>query len=334
MTIEFKCSQCQTMLRVADEAAARQVRCPSCQAITMAPGVSGADSAPQHTTPQYGSSALTPAEENPYRSPMPSPVPTAGVPELVGGPLEAGYVLSRAWEIFKIHWGLCLVATLIPAAAQQMGGVVLQVAVGILSQIDPAVGIIGFILLYLAMLVAIIWINIGQMLFMLRVAQGETPDIMNLFRGGPWLLSMILLAIIIFPAMYLFMALVIGVPTGLGAVLGLALGSKEPVFAIIGLVVGSVCALGMIVYLGLGISQCAYFLIDRNAGIFESLRGSWQMTQGNRLAIFLVFVLITLINMGGLLACCIGILATMPYTALAVAVMYTILARSPRTLIA
>lgn len=329
MTIEFRCSQCQSLLRIPDTAAGKQVRCPKCSAVVHAPESTNAPVAGSSTPnipPEPVGSAARGTEVNPYASPLHSPIATAGVPELVGGPLDVGYVLSRSWEIFKIHWGLCLVAALIPTGVQQMASMLLQAFLGIAMQFDPAVGIAVFVLGFIVMIPVMVWINIGQMLFFLRVAQGEQPEIRNMFRGAPWILSMIGLWLLMSILLNLALWVCIGVPVGMGVALGAALGEPGG-GALFGLAIGGVVGAVALVYLVLAYSQGAYLLIDRNTGVIDALRGSWQMTQGNKLAIFLVFLVAGLINLAGLAACCIGMIATMPYTLLAIAVMYTVMAK-------
>ncbi|MCE9553284.1 MAG: hypothetical protein K8T91_07890 [Planctomycetes bacterium] len=261
---------------------------------------------------------------------MPSTVPTSSIPDMVGGPLEAGYVLSRTWEIFKIHWGLCLVAALIPGGVQQLVSMVLQVFIGVAAQIDP---ILAVIILFLAVLIAIplmVWLNVGQMLFMLRVAQGEAPEIGIMFRGAPWILRMVGLWLLLSLLLNVTLWICIGIPAGVGVALGAALGEPGG-GALVGVILGAVVGLIVFAYLTFAFSQAAYLMIDRNVGVMDSLRGSWQITQGNKLAIFLVYLMLMLINLGGLAACCIGVMATMPFSILALAVMYTIMARSSQT---
>jgi predicted Zn finger-like uncharacterized protein len=333
MLIEFNCTQCQTTLRVDDSAAGRQVRCPKCSAVLMAPsrGTQYSPATPAEST-RVGPTVMMPADPNPYASPSLAATPDAGkIPPLRGGPLEVGYVLSRTWEIFKIHWPLCLVATLVPGGIQQGLGIVLQMAIKVLAPVSMGAAIVVGIALYLGAVVLIIWLNVGQFIFMLRVADGETPDIANLFRGGPWIVRLFLLWIVLMLAFYGVLILTLGVPLGIGALAGLA-GAKSGTAGIaLGLVVGGAIGVVLFFMLATAWSQCIYVLIDQNAGVFESLRLSWQLTQGNRMAILGVFLTLVVINIGGFLACCIGILGTAPFSMLALAVMHTALARTAQT---
>jgi len=330
MPVEFHCQQCQTVLRVPDAAAGKPVRCPKCSAVVVAPQP-GSEQTPAVSPPGSPLAAGTPATPrgpnvNPYASPLHSPAANAGIPELVGGPLDVGYVLSRTWEIFKIHWGMCLVASLIPGAVQQVLVIVLQVIIGVAGQVDPALAVGVMILAVLAIIPVIVWLNAGQTLFFIRVARGETPDIVNVFRGAPWILRFIGLFLLLWLIVDGVLLICVGAPALLGGALGAIFRAAGP-GAALGLIVGGLLGVCAVIYLTLAYSQAIYLMIDRNAGVIDSLRGSWQITQGNKLTIFLILLLLGLINLGGVLACCIGIIATMPYTALAVAVMYTVMAK-------
>lgn len=59
MSIEFHCNQCQSILRVADEHAGKQAKCPQCEFINMIPMSSTTAAAPELATAK---------SENPYQS--------------------------------------------------------------------------------------------------------------------------------------------------------------------------------------------------------------------------------------------------------------------------
>jgi phage FluMu protein Com len=87
MAIEFRCRSCEKLLRVGDEAAGRQVRCPACGELNHVPsldapqtsrssisewGPQAAASAPKQGvagSPFAGAARAAPVSENPYQSP-------------------------------------------------------------------------------------------------------------------------------------------------------------------------------------------------------------------------------------------------------------------------
>ena len=65
-----------------------------------------------------------------------------------------------------------------------------------------------------------------------------------------------------------------------------------------------------------------YFLVDKNSGIVESLKRSWQITRGNLINLFLLYLLFLVINFFGFLALVIGLFLTLPITMVAEAFVY------------
>src|SRR5437660_8766957 len=97
MTIEFRCSQCSQRLRVPDDAAGKNARCPKCQALMMVPA-SAAQPSVEPSSAAGGFAALpsqTPPVVPPPNDPFaglpgtsassPPPKPLGGVP-MGGGP--------------------------------------------------------------------------------------------------------------------------------------------------------------------------------------------------------------------------------------------------------
>ncbi len=64
MSIEFICPSCNNVLRVPDEHAGKQARCPECQQVSQVPFLS-MDGAPLPTEPPIH----TPGTDNPYAAP-------------------------------------------------------------------------------------------------------------------------------------------------------------------------------------------------------------------------------------------------------------------------
>ena len=77
------------------------------------------------------------------------------------------------------------------------------------------------------------------------------------------------------------------------------------------------------------ISQYMFLIIDRNAGPLECLTLSREVTVGNRLMIFLLFLISIPLTMMGLLACCVGMLFSMSFFMLALSVQYLLMTGQP-----
>jgi hypothetical protein len=65
-----------------------------------------------------------------------------------------------------------------------------------------------------------------------------------------------------------------------------------------------------------------YFIIDKNMGPLESLRASSALTKGVRWQLLLFGLLLTLFNLAGLLCLLVGLIFTIPATAVAMAYVY------------
>lgn len=328
MAIEFACNQCQTKLRVGDDAAGRQAKCPKCSALVAVP------------QPHLGEPALSPlgsmasspltshelpprrdfaAEINPYASPAPATQPPTSYGPVTPGVLDLGRMLSQTWEIYKVHWGMCIVALLIMWAlgfAFNMGtGVVTQVLV----QARPPFAAIMTTqaVIFIAQQVFQQWLNLGLILFMLRIVRGNPPDLIDIFRGGQFLLrgvgAMLLLWLMLAGITVVF----VGIPAGIAGLL-----SQNSDAAAIVAIIGGVIAVVPFFYVVLTYSQLFYLIVDRDAGVMDSFRLSQQITRGNKMTLFLVYLVLGIIAMSGVIALCIGILFTLPIMMVGLAVTY------------
>lgn len=121
MPIEFRCHQCGKLLRVGDETAGKQAKCPSCGAVQPIPAAAPSPELPSPppgasagnpfgATPNAGFGAPPPSyqTENPYASPPSSLLPPAGpFYESIGGPRSGppwerdGASISSYFATFK-----------------------------------------------------------------------------------------------------------------------------------------------------------------------------------------------------------------------------------------
>ena len=119
MPIEFRCPQCEKLLRVPDESAGAKAKCPQCGAIADVPQSEATNSGDQASPFSEGTQSLEPtarptADEagNPYRSPSSGFAPAAAKPsisgEIVPTRAEVGDVISYAWEVWKSNLGILL----------------------------------------------------------------------------------------------------------------------------------------------------------------------------------------------------------------------------------
>ncbi len=65
-----------------------------------------------------------------------------------------------------------------------------------------------------------------------------------------------------------------------------------------------------------------YLMVDRDLGVMESIRTSWQITKGNRLKLFVFSLLLVVINLLGAILFLVGLIVTIPVSLLAVIHVY------------
>lgn len=92
-------------------------------------------------------------------------------------------------------------------------------------------------------------------------------------------------------------------------------------------IVGGYLALiipGLILYYGWMFTT--YVVLDKNLTYRDALTASWRMTNGHKWSLLWVSVLIGLLNLGGLLLCCVGMFFTTAVTQGVMAILYNRLA--------
>jgi len=338
MPIEFRCTQCDRLLRTQDETAGKKAKCPECGTILTIP--TPGTSPEMGTSPPVGpppSPAVPPSPasppppgagppspfgpiepppdgprspfglgaapdaENPYASPadytMGAPAQAAAPGAIVPTRIDPGDILARAWTIYKDQWLMCIGAVLIVGI---LNWVVAQIAsfssavIGPLSG-DPVVAYMCMILGMFASQLFALWLNIGLALLFLDVARGREPSLGDLFRGGPYYLT-VLVATILVTLVYCAGLVLLIIP---GIIFALML------------------------------SQYFYLIVDRNVGIIESLELSKQITHGNKLMILVLWLLSVALVFAGFLMCCVGVIFTAPLVSLMYAVAYLAMTGQP-----
>lgn len=86
------------------------------------------------------------------------------------------------------------------------------------------------------------------------------------------------------------------------------------------------------IMVALGLSQYAFVHVDRGTGAIDSLKGSWALTDGYKLNLLVIAVLMFAVTVGGLLACCVGVFVAVVLQFLVQAYAYEALSgRTPVT---
>jgi hypothetical protein len=266
-------------------------------------------------------------EQNPYAPPRSDVGPEPLLAGFTPMPFSIGEVLARSWEIYRARMLSCIGVVFAFLASFAAGGSLYSVAFAALAGARRPLATGLMILLGGPLLAAFaLLISIGMIIVMLDIARGREADFAGLFRGGRYLIPIVLGTILLY-LMMLGALLVCALPAGL--VIGLV-GQKTPAGTIVaGLAV--VAFYVLIIALSLRTSQFTYLIIDRNAGPLESLRVSNQITRGHAWQILGLIVLVSAINTAGLLACGVGLVFSVPYTILILVVAYLSLAGRPAT---
>jgi hypothetical protein len=133
MAIEFRCTQCNNLLRTEDDTAGKQAQCPRCGAISTVPaaivGSSSSPPPPPGNSPFGGAGGQPPVSAdsaNPYQSPSASAALSGGTPPplapkpgkvmaiailtLVGGCVAALWALLNLF----IAFGVCFTVVFVP----------------------------------------------------------------------------------------------------------------------------------------------------------------------------------------------------------------------------
>lgn len=336
MSIEFRCPHCQRLLRVPDGSHGKQAQCPQCQAMVQVPasdtGLTPFIPAPAANpfATNFPAAAAAPASDNPYQAPAspftPSPVAAGpGVYPLVPTKMDLGDVLNRTWEIFKNQLGMLVLVVFAVAAinwgASMIASVILQ---GINAAANDAAVLLTLQGVFqLVLMVFQIWLGLGQLRFLLKVGRGQPAEFTDIFTGGPYLVTSVLGSIVIGLGILAMLVPFLLIP-------GVAwLATNDQNITALAAVTSGLLALPVLIFIGFSVSQFQPLIVDRQLGVMDSLRTSNEIMSGNRLMMFALAIVLGLLNMVGLLACCIGILFTGAYSGLAIAVMYLIITGQP-----
>jgi uncharacterized membrane protein len=318
MAIEFRCVQCKKLLRTGDDTAGKQAKCPECGMVMTIPAASAGVPLPPAPLPPGGGDPFGatgpqpsgPADSGAFREPG-NPFAPAG-PGQSHGPirqsvLDLGDVFTRAWTIFKPDWGTCLAVIAIVWA--------IGVGVNMVAGFIPIIGAIAALLFQ-------VWINIGQAVFFLKKARGQDAAIEDVFSGWPYFWK-ILLATLLVGVITLGIVVVCVLPLVL---IGLLI-SREAMFAL--LAVGTLIAVVADTYVSLMLSQFYYLILDRDVDIVDSLKMSKELTEGNKMTLFLIGLVTVGLSILACIPCFLGLLVAVPFFALLNAVIYLAITGQP-----
>jgi hypothetical protein len=278
---------------------------------------------------------------------------TAPPPAGASDALQMDQVLRWNWSIYRARHSISMAAYWGSFAANWV--IVLAVA-QLLSAFNDIVKEPAFseglrFALFIADVLVPVWLQIGLNLLLLKIVRLEPGSLEDLFRGARYLLTTVLASLFLWAlvgalVLYVYWSagLVVSefpeIVTLLGSIVTLtAAGAPAPVLdqvAVImtsglnehamplllvllaGVWLGSILVLAVLVRL----SQFAFLVLDQGAGVLESLQGSWRLTRGRIWNLALIYLLYAAINVAGFLALGVGLVFTLPFTSLLLAVTY------------
>ncbi|MBI3838610.1 MAG: hypothetical protein HY288_11845 [Planctomycetia bacterium] len=283
MPIEFRCTHCDRLLRTPDGTSGKEAKCPQCGAIVKIPEQAQQASAPP-PVPEPSPHVET---GNPYQSPSTTMMAARPQGEMRRGfhpaRIEFSDVLSRTWQIFKANLWPCVGVAAFLLAISYGEAIGFAIFTGGRRQTLPES------LFSLAFGVVQFWLTLGLMTYFLKTARGEPAEFVDLFSAGPFLLR----------------AMGISIIFGILVLIGFIL-----------LVVPGVIIMMML-------SPSWLVLIDRNVGVVEALSMSREATNGNKLTLSGLYIVIMFASSFIILFTCgLGLFFVQPFVLLLFCVCY------------
>jgi hypothetical protein len=272
MPIDFFCTQCGKRLRVADEYAGRNAQCPSCAALLTVPAQNPALPVSNPAAPAAGQapqawsgppSLNTP--ENPYAASQVTGLATNQVlaGQIVPTVVSMEHIWGTAWRIFSARMWVCVLVGVIYFILCQVLPMLLQ-AMGYYLQAtarNPALGGLLNMAGYSLGVIVGSWLQVGYLVFNVKIARGEQADVHDLFVGGT-------------NAVTLFVVnLLVGLAVGVGTLFCIVPG----------------------IYLAMMLWPAPFLHIDKKLDIMQAITVASKVTEGNKSTSFLLYLACMLI---------------------------------------
>ena len=308
MTIEFHCPHCDKLLKTPDDKAGVRANCPGCGQTVTVPDpahetaqadpsfavvpevasafrrVPDAAQAKEGEVIEAGSQDGTGLKDDTKPCPMcgesikkaatrcrycGETLVRTGASERVPTKIDAGEILSHAWEIYKGQVGLLVGATVVVygitfAAAFGLSLIQNKILPSLIgpagrggNPIVMAIGVFGWMLFIQILILAIsAYLQAGLHMLLLRVARGENAEFVDLFSGMRFF-SRFFWGTLLFQIM---------------------------------ISIAFTCLIIPGIVLSLMIWPFLFVIVDRDTGIIESLRLANEVTTGNYLAAVVLFL--------------------------------------------
>ncbi|UQA61021.1 hypothetical protein [Polyangium aurulentum] len=203
-------------------------------------------------------------------------------------PWDIGEVLNLAWERTKANLGPLVLTTLVYFVIASIPNGIQRglVAADVVRQDSIEFALISLPIALVSMVLSA-YLQAGLLRVYLSAARGGAVNVGDLFSGKNFLTLL-----------------------GANLLLGLAV------------VVGFVFCIIPGIFLALAFSMTSFYVVDAGMGPIRAMEASWQVTTGQKGALFGFGFLSVLIALAGLLACGVGLLVASPVIGIGLTIIY------------
>ena len=259
--------------------------------------------------------------DNPYAPPRSSFQPEEQVDRQgVSIPFTVDSIVNTSWSIFKAQLGTFLWVVWAPLGVNIGLGIALTIVNAALLAAMPGdrmTAMAIYWVLYVLSLLIQTWLGIGMTLGLFKVVRGEPVAFDVLFSGGRYILRVVLGFILLF---LIFMVILLVPLFLIGA--ASAMLANNAVAGIVFMVITVAFCVVVMLYMSARLAQFYYLILDRDAGAFQSIQLSWQLTSGRAGTIILIYLLQMMLAVAGFLALCVGLIFTTPLSYVLLIVTY------------
>jgi hypothetical protein len=247
----------------------------------------------------------TDSPTNPYASPKAdlSFGPGASPPLPGGGRFSAGQVIARTWVLFKERSRLVFGLVSLPiwiSLLYQLAGQSMAETVN-LKTLMGGVALTAFVA---AGFVVQMWLSGGMTMALVKVARGEDAHMADVFQGGPYVLRLVGSSLLFALTMVMLLAVCLA-PAGLLAAAG------HVVAAVAAALPGFLTAGALTLLFAARFYWYTYLVIDQEAGVIESLRGSHALSRTHTLELAVLLLVGFVVHLFGGMAMLAGSVANM-----------------------
>jgi uncharacterized membrane protein len=221
-------------------------------------------------------------------------------------------VLGFGWSVMKNNFLFFLIVNIVLFLICSPGEILSHVMERHPERISPF-----FIFVLLSTFIIEIILVIGLIKITLSFCDGQKPRFSTLFNVWDCFWRYL-------GAALLYMLIICGTPIVCGLMCGLtsALLYKAICIPHYALFVFEAIIFILLIILSIKFSLCFYFAIDKGLGPVDALRASSRATKGAKWSLFVFDILCGLINFLGVLCFFVGVFATIPTVAVAMALVY------------